>query len=126
METYEGLTILATNLRRNLDDAFTRRMAFVVQFPFPEEESRLRIWQKIWPKDVPLDPEIDLAFLARQFSLSGGNIKNAALSAAFLAAGDGQVVCMQHLLQAIWRELQKMGKTPVEADFAPYRLGRHG
>ncbi|HPU35488.1 MAG TPA: AAA family ATPase [Bacillota bacterium] len=110
MEEYEGITILATNLRRNLDDAFVRRMAFTIHFAFPDEESRLRIWGGIWPEATPLAVDVDLKFLARQFKLSGGNIKNIALAASFLAAADEGVVTMEHLLRATQREYQKMGK----------------
>jgi SpoVK/Ycf46/Vps4 family AAA+-type ATPase len=136
MEEYDGVTILATNLRKNMDDAFVRRMAFTVHFPFPEEEDRRRIWEGIWPAETPRadDPSagsgrrpsagsgqaLDLAFMARQFKLAGGNIKNIALAAAFLAAEDGQVIDMDHLIWATKRELQKMGKACVKADFGPY------
>jgi SpoVK/Ycf46/Vps4 family AAA+-type ATPase len=120
LEDYEGLVILATNMRNNLDSAFVRRMAFIVQFPQPEEADRLRIWQTIWPPATPCAPDLDFAFMARQFKLSGGNIKNIALAAAFLAAGNGQVVSTSHLIWATRRELQKMGKTAVPLDFGPY------
>ena len=120
MDAYRGVTILATNLRRNLDDAFARRMSFTIKFPFPEEEDRYRIWQAIWPETLPLADDIDLQFLANQFKLSGGNIKNVALAAAFLAAAEGQVVHMEHVLRATRRELQKIGKTVVADDFGPY------
>jgi len=120
MEEYEGVVILATNLRRNLDDAFVRRMAFTLQFPFPDEADRLRIWQQIWPPETPLAGDLDLAFMARQFRLAGGNIKNVALAAAFLAAEDGQMVTMEHLIVATRRELQKMGKSVVDGQFGEY------
>lgn len=120
MEAYEGMAILATNLRRNMDEAFTRRITTIVSFPMPEEEDRLRIWERIWPSEMPLSPELDLAFLARQFNLAGGNIKNIALNAAFLAADAGEVVSMEHLIRATKRELQKMGKVAVESLFGSY------
>jgi SpoVK/Ycf46/Vps4 family AAA+-type ATPase len=110
MEAYEGVAILATNLRQNLDDSFVRRLAFTIHFPFPDEADRGRIWAGIWPAETPLDGEVDLGLLARQFKLSGGNIKNVALAAAFLAAEDGGVIKMPHLLQATRREYQKLGK----------------
>lgn len=110
MEHYEGIAILATNLRGNLDEAFIRRLAFTVHFPFPDEGDRRRIWTKIWPVATPVANEVDLGFLAHQFTLSGGNIKNIALAAAFLAAEDGGVVTMAHILRATQREYQKMGK----------------
>ena len=120
MEEYDGTVILATNLRNNIDDAFARRMAFTVAFPFPEEEERLRIWQRGWPAEMPLASDVDLNFLATRFQLAGGNIKNITLAAAFLAAADGGPLEMRHLVRAIKRELQKLGKVCVEADFGPY------
>lgn len=110
MEEYPGLTILATNLRQNLDDAFVRRLAFMVHFPFPDESSREQIWLGVWPEQTPLHPEVDLALFARRFKLSGGSIKNMALAAAYLAADDGSSVTMTHLYQAARREYQKLGK----------------
>jgi hypothetical protein len=112
MESYDGMAILSTNLRQNLDDAFVRRMAFTVAFPFPDEGSRLRIWRGIWPEslDVEFD-DADLQMLAGRFKLSGGNIKNVALAAAFLAAAEGKPVRLVHLLRGVQREFQKMGKT---------------
>jgi SpoVK/Ycf46/Vps4 family AAA+-type ATPase len=110
MEAYDGITILATNLRANLDEAFTRRLQFSVDFPFPEEEDRLRIWQALFPSGVPRAADIDFALLARRFKLAGGNIRNILVSAAYLAAADGGQVTMSHLLHGARRELQKMGK----------------
>jgi SpoVK/Ycf46/Vps4 family AAA+-type ATPase len=123
MEEHDGIAILATNLHNNMDEAFVRRLAFMVPFPFPEEEDRLRIWLGIWPRQMPRAANIDLEFLARQFKLAGGNIKNIALAAAFLAAEDGQVVGMDHLVSATKRELQKMRKAIVEREFGPYARG---
>ncbi|MDR3573037.1 MAG: ATP-binding protein [Anaerolineaceae bacterium] len=110
MEEYEGVVILATNLRNNLDEAFMRRMHFVIDFPLPDEDHRLRIWQSCLPAGLPLGKDVDLARLAHRFKLSGGNIRNVVLSAAFLAAADGQVVCMTHFSQAVRREFQKIGR----------------
>jgi AAA+ superfamily predicted ATPase len=115
MEEYEGLAILATNLKANLDESFTRRLAFTIHFPFPDEADRRRIWGGIWPAQIELDKSVDLNFLAGRFKLSGGNIKNIALAAAFLAASDGGRVTMSHLLHATRREYQKLGK-PLGAD----------
>ena len=114
MEEYEGVAILATNLRQNLDESFIRRLAFIIHFPFPDEADRQRIWNKIWPTETPLAADLDLGFLARRFKLSGGNIKNIVLAAAFIAANDGGRVTTAHLLQATRREYQKMGK-PLNA-----------
>jgi AAA+ superfamily predicted ATPase len=116
MEAYQGLAILATNLRQNLDEAFLRRLAFTIHFPFPDEASRLRIWQGIWPEATPRAAALDLSGVARRFKLSGGQIKNAALAAAFQAAGSGGTVTQAHLLHAVRREFQKLGKSLSEAE----------
>jgi SpoVK/Ycf46/Vps4 family AAA+-type ATPase len=113
METYEGVVILATNLRKNMDDAFVRRLAVIVEFPLPSAEDRRRIWEAVWPPDTPRSPDLDLEVLARRFELSGGNIRNIALAAAFLAAADQGVVTMAHLMHAVRREYQKMGRVLV-------------
>lgn len=117
MEAYDGVTILATNLRANLDEAFTRRLQFVVDFPFPEKEDRLRIWETLFPPKVPHDDSLDFAYLANRFKLAGGNIRNVIASAAFLAAADGGKVTMEHLLHSTRRELQKMGRLVGDKDF---------
>jgi SpoVK/Ycf46/Vps4 family AAA+-type ATPase len=119
MEQFEGVAILATNLRQNLDDAFLRRLAFTVQFPFPDMASRRRIWAEIWPPQTPLDGQIDFDWLARRFVLSGGNIRNIALAAAYLAAEQNSAVTMAHLIHATRREFQKMGKTLSHDELAP-------
>jgi SpoVK/Ycf46/Vps4 family AAA+-type ATPase len=123
MEEYPGITILATNLRQNMDAAFTRRMRFIVDFPFPEDEDRLRIWRSVWPDEVPLAADVDLPALARLFRLSGGSIRNVALSAAFLAAEEAESVGMQHLMRATRRELQKMGRLVNEDDHRRHAAG---
>jgi ATP-dependent 26S proteasome regulatory subunit len=116
MEAYEGVTILATNLRANLDEAFTRRLQFAVDFPFPDEEYRLRIWQTLFPAGVPCESALDFELLARRFKLAGGNIRNILVSAAYLAAADGRRLAMKHLLHGTRRELQKMGRLLNEKD----------
>lgn len=110
MEEYQGLAVLTTNLRNNMDDAFVRRLQFIIDFPFPNEKQRYQIWQQIFPQSAPCSPEIDLNFLARNFEISGANIRNIALTAAFLAADDCHQIEMVHLVQAVRREYQKMGK----------------
>lgn len=118
MEEHEGVAILATNFRKNMDDAFVRRMHFTVEFPFPGEADRRRIWEGIWPAQTPQSPELDLDFMARRFEIAGGNIRNIALAAAFLAASDGGAVSMNHLLHGTRREFQKMGKVVMEGEFS--------
>jgi hypothetical protein len=118
MEAYEGLAILATNLRQNLDEAFLRRLAFIVPFPFPDETSRRHIWRGIWPKSTPLGPDVDNEWLGDRFLLSGGNIRNAAVGAAYLAAEESSPVTMKHVLRAVRSEFSKMGKTLSAAEMA--------
>lgn len=118
MEQYDGVTILATNLRANLDEAFTRRLQFVVDFPFPQAADRLRIWQTLLPPETPCAADIDFGVLAQRFELSGGAIRNILVSAAYLAADNGQVVTMAHLLHGTRRELQKMGRMVGESEFS--------
>ncbi len=117
MEEYEGVVILATNLRKNMDEAFVRRLQFTVEFPFPNEQDRRRIWEGIWPSDTPRDPALDIDFMARRFEITGGNIRNIALAAAFLAADDGNIVTMNHVMHGTKREFQKMGKVVTEGEF---------
>jgi len=116
MEAYDGVTILATNLRSNLDEAFTRRLQFAVDFPFPDETDRLRIWKTLFPADIPRARDLDFEMLARRFKLAGGNIRNIIISAAYLASANGGIVTMQHLLHGTRRELQKMGRLVGEHD----------
>jgi ATP-dependent 26S proteasome regulatory subunit len=92
-------------------------MRFIIEFPFPEDEDRLRIWQTVWPREAPLAPDVDLPRLAQLFRLSGGSIRNVALSAAFLAAEHGGPVSMRHLLQATRSEQQKMGRLVNEEEY---------
>ncbi len=117
LETFEGMVILATNLKKNMDEAFVRRLRIVIEFPVPTEADRRRMWSAIWPKATPLGKDVDFDALAR-FVLSGGNIKNVALAAAFLAAADGGVVTMAHLVGAAQRELQKMGRFLAPGELA--------
>ena len=117
MEEYEGVVILATNFRRNMDEAFVRRMHHTVDFPLPGEAERLRIWARVFPAATPVEPGLGLERMARGLEISGGSIRNIALAAAFLAADDGGVVRTAHLVRATRRELQKMGKLVSERDF---------
>lgn len=117
MEQYEGVSILATNLRQNLDEAFVRRLQAIVEFPFPDEEYRRRIWQNAFPREAPLGADVEFDRLAREVRLPGGNIKNMALAAAFFAAADGGTIHMPHLLQAARREHQKLGRAWNDAAF---------
>jgi hypothetical protein len=110
MDEYDGIVVLATNLRKNMDEAFVRRLRAIVEFPLPGVEDRFRIWERIWPVGSPRDPGLDLDFLARRIEVPGGSIRNIALAGAFLAAADGGVITMAQVLRAARREYQKMGK----------------
>lgn len=120
VEEYDGAVILASNLNQNMDDAFRRRLRHLIEFPFPDAEHRERIWRAAFPAQAPLEAELDFTFLARQFELSGGNIRNAAFAAALIAAQEGKPIGMQHLALAVLREMQKMGKLPARTDFRQY------
>jgi adenylate kinase family enzyme len=117
MEGYPGAVILATNFRRNIDDAFVRRLDFVIDFPFPEAEDRRRIWDRVLPAEAPKAEDVDLDFLAEKFKLSGGAIRNCSLAAAFQAADDDGPISMRHLVRAVAQEYGKQGRLTLEADF---------
>jgi hypothetical protein len=122
MEGYQGVAILATNLRGNLDDAIVRRLQHVVEFPFPDQRLRARIWRRSFPATTPLG-QVDFDDLAARFELAGGNISSASLHAAQLAAADGGTVEMPHLAVAVAREYQKLARPAGPGDFGPwYRL----
>lgn len=114
MEAYRGLAILTTNMKAALDVAFQRRLSFVVQFPFPDQQQRELIWRGVFPAATPV-AQLDHAKLAR-LSMSGGNIRNIALNAAFLAAEDGTPVGMKHLLQAAHGEAAKRERPLSDAE----------
>ncbi|MCL4264264.1 MAG: ATP-binding protein [Anaerolineae bacterium] len=118
MESYDGVVILATNLRANLDEAFTRRLHFAIEFPFPEATDREQIWRVNFPPETPIAPDVDWRLLAQRYTLAGGNIRNIILAAAFLAAEQGQQVGMPHLLHAARREYQKIGRLIDDRLFA--------
>ena len=120
IEAYDGPVMLASNFRKNIDEAFVRRLRFIVEFPFPDEAMREIIWKKVFPRTSPLDKEIDFAFLAKKFKLSGANIRNIALFSAFFAVEKGEIITMQHIIHGIKRELQKAGETYKSSDFGVY------
>lgn len=110
VEQYDGVVILATNFRQNIDDAFTRRLDFLIDFPFPTPEYRRRIWQVHFPAKAPVSSDVDWSDIAEQYRLAGGNIRNASIAAAYFAAADGRVITPAHIHNAVRREHQKMGR----------------
>ena len=133
IEQYQGVVVLATNFQENIDEAFLRRLHCVVKFPFPDELAREQIWRRQFPAKAPVGKDVDFAFLAKQFKLSGGNIRNAALEAAFLAAEEAgsktagtkalhaeACITMDHVIEAIRHEYQKQGKLVMKTDLGRY------
>ena len=120
MESFDGITVLATNLRANLDAAFTRRIDVLVDFPEPEEDDRERLWAMHLPSTLPREGELDLGFLARSFELSGGDIRNVTLAAAYAAAANGGRVTTTDLVVATAREYRKLGRLVHRSEFGPY------
>ncbi len=123
VEAYDGVSVLATNYKHNIDPAFFRRMKYIVEFQFPDPDTREMLWRTTIPKDTPIADDVDIRFLAEKFEFVGGNIKNCILNAAFLAAADpeaGGLVHMKHYLLAIKYEFVKVGKVFTKSDFEPY------
>jgi ATP-dependent 26S proteasome regulatory subunit len=112
MEAYRGLAVLATNLKGAVDAAFLRRIRFVINFPFPDVAQRTEIWRRIFPAKTPTDG-LDPAVLAR-LNIAGGNIRNIALNAAFLAAQSGRPIQMADVLHSARAEYAKLEKPLVE------------
>ncbi|MEV6762509.1 ATP-binding protein [Streptomyces sp. NPDC051105] len=109
LEAFDGIALLTTNLRANIDEAFTRRLDLVIDFPFPDEEQRLALWRH-GLVHVPSEPDIELGPLARDFELSGGAIRSAVVTAAYFAAGCGEPVTAANLLEGARREYRKAGR----------------
>jgi len=122
MEEYDGITILATNLLQNFDDAYKRRMKFIIRFSLPQREQRIQLWQKVFPKQMPLSGDIDIDYLADNFELSGAAIKNIALNAAFIAASRQEITGMEHIMTALQQEYEKSGKILGKAELKEYYL----
>ncbi len=120
MERFDGVAILTTNLRSNVDEAFVRRLDAIVDFPMPEEEHRRLLWARNLSPELPVQDGIDLDFLARRFKISGGNIRNVCVTAAYLAAAADRTVSMADLVRATEREYRKLGRLTVEAEFGEY------
>ena len=119
-EEYDGVVVLTSNFPRGIDDAFSRRMHFMINFPTPDEEMRLRLWKSMIPAQLPLADDVDLERLAHQFDLSGGNVKNIVLGASFIAAVNDAPVTMLDFMRAIQWEFQKIGRTSSRSEFQEF------
>ncbi len=117
LEDYEGITILATNYVNNIDDAFKRRIKFMINFVFPTPDVRLSLWKKILPSDTRLDEDIDFEFFAENFELSGSNIKEILTNAAYLAASEHGGLKNRHIVEAVRLNFSKYGKILTTEDF---------
>ena len=120
MEEYDGITVLATNYMKNIDEAFLRRIQFIIHFPFPDAQHREKLWQGIFPGETPLADDIDYNYLGKKFEVSGGSIKNMAVYAAFLAAERKCPVGMSEIITAARFEMKKSGKVLVQEEFPEY------
>jgi SpoVK/Ycf46/Vps4 family AAA+-type ATPase len=111
IEEYSGISILATNLANNFDEAFRRRIGYMININMPGPEQRLKLWRSVIPQSAPLSPEVDLRILAEHLELSGSVIKSAALQAAYFAADCNSPLGMAHIARAVRQELIKLGKS---------------
>ncbi|MGB4271349.1 MAG: ATP-binding protein, partial [Propionicimonas sp.] len=123
METFDGLAVLATNLRANIDEAFTRRLDTIIDFPAPAPPLRLTLWQRCLAPPLPVADDLDFGFLAEAFDLAGGNIRSASTTAAYLAAATGGPVTMRLLVQAVEQEYRKLGRLVLEREFGRFYDG---
>ena len=117
LEAFNGLAILSSNLKANIDQAFMRRLDLAIDFPMPDAEMRLRLWREFL-RSVPVEDDIEWEFLASHFEMPGGNIRAATLSAAYLAAGESRKVCMRDLVIGLVLEYRKLGHLLNESEFA--------
>ncbi|NLB19023.1 MAG: ATP-binding protein [Syntrophomonadaceae bacterium] len=117
LEEYEGISILATNYVNNIDDAFKRRIKFMINFVFPTPEVRLKLWETVLPKNAVLDEELDFEFFANNFDLAGSNIKDILLTAAYIAASEHTGLANRHVVEAIKLNFKKYGKILTSEDF---------
>jgi hypothetical protein len=120
LETFDGLAVLATNLRANIDDAFTRRLDAIIDFPAPTPPLRRALWVRCLAPPLPLGDDIDLDFLAESFEMAGGNIRSASTTAAYLAAAAGTVVGMSEVVTAVEQEYRKLGRLVLEREFGRF------
>jgi SpoVK/Ycf46/Vps4 family AAA+-type ATPase len=120
MESFDGIAVLTTNLRINLDEAFTRRLDVIADFPVPDAGQRLALWDRCLGTELPRASDVDLTFCAERFELTGGSIRACAVTAAYLAAGAAHPVTMADLIAAIRAEYVKLGRLLLDTEFGPF------
>ena len=125
IEEFDGIVILATNNIQNIDTAFMRRIRYVLTFELPDKQTREGIWREAFGEKIPLAVDIDFKYLAGQFELSGGEIKNIVLNAVFYGASDGGTVTMEHIMKAVYRELTKGRRVTMDGDYGKYGYMLH-
>ncbi|WP_432049779.1 ATP-binding protein [Verrucosispora sp. NA02020] len=121
MESFDGVAVLTTNLRANLDEAFTRRLDLIVDFAMPDVAQRRALWDRCLGTELPRDPDLDLDFCAGSFELAGGSIRACVVTAAYLAAQAGRPVRMADLVGAVQREYRKLGRLLLESEFGAHQ-----
>jgi SpoVK/Ycf46/Vps4 family AAA+-type ATPase len=121
IESYDGIVIMATNYINNIDNAFMRRMKYVVPFAIPDKDIRLEIWKSSFTEQVSIGDDVDFEYLAEQFEFSGSNIKNIVLASIFLSASEKVPVNMKHILTSIYNECQKQQRHLFSAEFGKYQ-----
>ncbi|MFF9321955.1 ATP-binding protein [Streptomyces sp. NPDC014735] len=120
MESFDGIAVLTTNLRANLDEAFTRRLDVIAEFPMPDAQQRLALWDRCLGTAIPRDADLDLEFCARRFELAGGSIRACAVTAAYRAAESGGPLGMEQIVSAVLQEYRKLGRLVMESEFGPW------
>ncbi|CUW29256.1 Proteasome-associated ATPase [Streptomyces reticuli] len=120
MESFDGIAVLTTNLRANLDEAFTRRLDVVADFPVPDATQRRALWERCLGDRLPRAGDLDLGFCADRFELAGGSIRACAVTAAYLAAESGEPLTMRQVVTAVAQEYRKLGRLVLESEFGPY------
>ncbi|WP_078628500.1 ATP-binding protein [Streptomyces sp. NRRL F-2664] len=120
MESFDGIAVLTTNLRANLDEAFTRRLDVIADFPVPDAAQRRALWERCLGDRVPRADDVDLGFCADRFELAGGSIRACAVTAAYSAAASGAPLTMRQVMTAVAQEYRKLGRLVLEGEFGPY------
>lgn len=120
MDEWDGIIVMTTNFKQNIDDAFMRRITYIIHFPAPNRECRLELWKNMFPSAAPLDKGVDFSFLAERFEMTGAMIRSAALSSAFTAAADDRSISMSDIIPAVKKQFAKFGKNIAASEFGPY------